>query len=301
MGPETLRPAVTAAWACGVADHVRPGILLISSWLAFAALVTAAGQAHATAPGRPERPVARLEVDLRIDIPLIAGTLAVVVGGRAADLGPDSCRWCERGDLNDLDRWFRDKLRRDDAANLDATVAVATGLLFVGTLGLDALGALSEGGGARSLAVDALIVAESVAVAVALTSVAKAVAGRQRPYALAFPDETFDGAPRPKDENASFFSGHAATVFALTVSSAMVASLRGYRTAPHLWSAGLALASAVSLLRISQDQHYFTDLLAGAVVGASAGVAVPFLHRAGPTVVAVPVGDGYQVCLTVWF
>jgi membrane-associated phospholipid phosphatase len=252
--------------------------------------------ARAIAPGGSERRAARLEVDLRIDIPLIVTSVGVVVGMQVVDLGPDSCRWCERGDLNGLDRWFRDKLRRDDAASLDAVVGATTGLLLLGTLGLDTLGALSEGGGARTLAVDALIVGEAVAVALALTSVSKAVVGRQRPYALALPDDAFDGSPRPKDENASFFSGHAAVAFSLAVSSATVASLRGYRTAPYLWSAGLALASATTLLRIGQDQHYFTDVLAGAIVGASAGVAIPYLHRSAPVgVAAVPLRDGYQV------
>jgi hypothetical protein len=61
----------------------------------------------------------------------------------------------------------------------------------------------------------------------------------------------------------------------------------------------LIVASATTLLRISQDQHYFTDLLAGAIVGAGAGFIIPYLHRAGGPVViaAMPVGDGYQVCV----
>jgi membrane-associated phospholipid phosphatase len=273
---------------------------LVSSFLVCAAMAAAPKWAHATVTKRPERAAARLDIDLRVDVPLLVGSLTTVVGTRVADVGPDVCRWCERGDLNAVDGWFRDKLRAEHSRSLEVAVGATTGLLLLGTLGLDVLGGLSEGGGARTLAVDALIIGETIAVALAFTSISKAVVGRQRPYALTWPDEAFDGSPRPKDENASFFSGHTAVAFSLVASSATVATLRGYRTAPYLWIGGLTLASATALFRISQDEHYFTDLLAGAIVGAGVGVAVPYLHRATPVAVAaVPVGDGYQVCLTV--
>ena len=38
---------------------------------------------------------------------------------------------------------------------------------------------------------------------------------------------------------------------------------------------------ATGYLRIASDRHYFTDVMAGAVVGTAVGVGVPFLFHRG--------------------
>src|SRR5688572_26536909 len=122
---------------------------LVSSFLVYAAMSAAPKAARAAVTRGPERAAARLDIDLRLDLPLLIGSLATVIGTRVADAGPDVCRWCERGDLNALDGWFRDKLRSENNGSLEAAVGATTGVLLLGTLGLDVLGALSDGGGAR--------------------------------------------------------------------------------------------------------------------------------------------------------
>jgi membrane-associated phospholipid phosphatase len=83
------------------------------------------------------------------------------------------------------------------------------------------------------------------------------------------------------------------------VSTATVASMRHYRWAPVIWAVGLLGAATVGYLRIAADQHYFTDVLVGAVAGSSIGFAVPYgLHR-GPSALAVSPVPGGGAMLTV--
>jgi membrane-associated phospholipid phosphatase len=43
-------------------------------------------------------------------------------------------------------------------------------------------------------------------------------------------------------------------------------------------TAGVALSTAVALLKIEAGYHFWTDVAAGALVGASIGTLVPLLH-----------------------
>jgi membrane-associated phospholipid phosphatase len=78
----------------------------------------------------------------------------------------------------------------------------------------------------------------------------------------------------------SFPGGHTASIMAITASTATIATLRGYRLAPLVWIIGSTLAVTSTYLRIAADQHYFTDNVAGAVIGGVVGAGVPLLfHR----------------------
>jgi membrane-associated phospholipid phosphatase len=228
-------------------------------------------------------PVRELAYEPWVDVPVILAGLGVTTAINLVEPEHQACRWCERGSLNTVDRWFRDHLKSGNPAGLSPLVSAATGLTVLGTMGLNAFGAWHTGAGARTAGIDALIVVEAVAVTLAATSAAKIGFYRQRPYALDIPQAQFDAEPRPVDENSSFFSGHTALAFALVTSAGTVASLRGYRLAPLVWAVGVPLATSVLVLRIAQDEHYFTDVATGAAVGAAIGLAVPYLlHRRLP-------------------
>gem|GEM_PF-4625413 len=83
----------------------------------------------------------------------------------------------------------------------------------------------------------------------------------------------------------SFVSGHSSVAFSTVVTASIVATLRGYRVAPLMWSLGLPMAATVAYLRVAADRHYLTDVVAGAGLGTAIGILLPLLlHR--------PHGDG---------
>ena len=83
------------------------------------------------------------------------------------------------------------------------------------------------------------------------------------------------------DSRLSLPSGHTAFAAAASTSLAMAAQLQGSSGAPWLWAAAAAATGTVGALRIAAEKHYFTDVLAGAAIGAGSGIAVPLLHRPG--------------------
>lgn len=98
---------------------------------------------------------------------------------------------------------------------------------------------------------------------------------------LAFPETRPDGSG-----NDSFPSGHTATAFAAAT------SILDRRGAPEGIPA-LALASLVGLARVEADKHHWYDVVAGAAVGAGAGLLLthhkPDQH--GRAAVLLPWGD----------
>lgn len=209
-------------------------------------------------------------------------------------LVPASCRICEgpdnsglpgtggRGSLNAVDAWFHDALTvswREGASTAstvlaDAIVplgAIAGAFAFTGP-------SASDGAGLRA----ALIVAESAAVSSALVQLTKFATARKRPfvrYGHGAPEGAY--AVAGADDRLSLPSGHTALTASVTTSLAMAAQLQGSSAAPWLWGAAAAMTGTVGALRIAAEKHYFTDVLAGAAIGAGCGIAIPLLHRPG--------------------
>lgn len=217
-----------------------------------------------------------LRYDLRVDVPVTAtaGTLWIVSELLKAELAPASCRVCG---TNRLDEAARDALLWDDAATArHASDAVAFGLIPAAA----AANALLAAGGERDGWVDLLVVVQAATIAADLNQLAKFAVGRERPF-VHFGNYPADPARADDpDDDLSFFSGHTTLAFALAAASGTVSSMRGDRSAPWVWGAGVTLAATVGYLRIAGDMHYLTDVLTGAAVGTAVGVGVPWLlHR----------------------
>lgn len=111
------------------------------------------------------------------------------------------------------------------------------------------------------------------------TDVAKVAAGRERPYGL--PCESnpryVSDCNSGRDDNASFWSGHASS--SATLAGLLCARhLRGpelTRTDALLCGLPAAGALATGLLRITADQHFASDVLAGWASGALFGYLLP--------------------------
>lgn len=213
-------------------------------------------------------------------------------------IAPTECRWCE---ANAFDSELR-SLRWSDPQPADvASDVISYGIAPLVAGGLVSFAAIREQR-ASELSIDLVIVAEA-AVAAGLTGEAlRYTTGRERPSAH---ERAADDKPMTshREDNLSFVSGHAAISFALAVASGTVAQLRRRRMAPIIWATGLTLAAATSYLRVAADEHYATDVLAGAALGAGLGLAFPLLHRAregGAPLVAISPARGGAMLVLVW-
>jgi membrane-associated phospholipid phosphatase len=134
-----------------------------------------------------------------------------------------------------------------------------------------------------------LALTEAFAVSLGLDEVAKVYIGRERP---AFYFGRPDAGPRTADAQLSFFSGHSTASFCL---AAFVGRDVGDWLASHpladaapatrLWVGRVlpaatlyGLATVVGVSRIIDQQHYLSDVLVGAAVGATVGNVVYALH-----------------------
>ena len=237
------------------------------------ALALAAALSFARAAGATEPPIP-LHYDLAVDASVTGAALvaALLLAGFESELAPASCRWCVPGPL-DLRLRNATVWANTQAADLVSGV-LANGVIPVSMLGYLVLSAWGAGDVNAGL-VDALLVAEAVALSEVLTQGVKELAGRQRPWATFGPTPGHAGPAA----NVSFYSGHVSFAFSTVAATLTVASLRGYAGAWIAGCAGFAAAAFVGYLRMAADQHYFTDVLAGAAVGGLVGFAIPYLFH----------------------
>jgi membrane-associated phospholipid phosphatase len=222
-----------------------------------------------------------LEYRASLDVPL---TLAGAVGALGPQLlteesGTWACRWCDRDEqgldtLNALDAAARRRWRwadRGRARRWSNNTLILSAVAPAGAF------AAARGGFGDGFGGEMLLVAESSAVALALTQGTKYLFRRERPWAH-FRDPPMSEDVRGSRESVlSFASGHTSLAFAMAVSTGSLASLRDDDGKEWVWATGLACAAATGYLRIAADRHYLTDVLAGAAIGATVGWVVPRL------------------------
>jgi membrane-associated phospholipid phosphatase len=135
----------------------------------------------------------------------------------------------------------------------------------------------------------AVIFAEALLVNGMVTDSTKRIAQRTRPYAYAEPT---GGA----SDRFSFFSGHTSWTATASFAAARIFDLSGDLDGWErlgLYGGATALTAGVGVSRVKAGMHFPTDVLVGALVGASIGIGVPELHRPGGLVFggsAVPGG-----------
>ena len=221
-------------------------------------------------PDPAPAPPPRLTLDV-VPAAVIAGGALAVWGASAlvdAHAGVQHCRWCNPPEL---DRWARTELRWGNPA---AAGHASDALLLTVTLGSTVAVAASAASGGTSrweIVEDLVAFGDALAVSQALTAVAKTTALRLRPDAWAA-----GGASTSTDVH-SFFSGHTSATFAAAAAATQVTRLRGRPAWRWIAVVGFAGAAATGWLRVAADEHWLTDVLAGAAVGTASGVAVPLL------------------------
>jgi len=241
-------------------------------------------------------PPAPIQYDLAVDASVTGGLVAAALALTAlqGELTPAGCRWCVP---DSLDRRLHDAALWGNPGAADQLSGVlANGVIPVSMLGYLGLSAALAGNATEGL-MDTLLVAEAVAASQVLTEIAKEAVARQRPWAYYGPNPGREGWAA----NLSFFSGHTSFTFSTAAATLTVAVLRAYPGAWIAGTAGLAAAAFVGYLRMAANDHYFTDVVGGALVGGVVGFAVPYLfhgRKATEPGAVVPAPGGLAV--TLW-
>ena len=130
----------------------------------------------------------------------------------------------------------------------------------------------------RNIVTLLVMLAESSMWTMGVTSLAKVLAGRPRPFAY---NNAVSMELKMKKSFTSFFSGHTSDAFCNAVFFATVFS-EMHPTSPWrfvVWGGALAVASTTGALRYVAGKHFPSDVLVGAAVGSLFGYMIPFLHR----------------------
>jgi membrane-associated phospholipid phosphatase len=235
----------------------------------------------------------------RVSEYVATGLLAATAFGTLA-IPPSEGRWTT---VNGFDGSARGALRirsdRQREMARDASDLLLT--LMTNHLAVDALLVTWWGHGRGSVAWEiAMIDVEALALNAALNGVVAGLTSRERPYraGCAGPEEQQDRDCRGSKRYRSFFSGHSSTAFTaagLVCSHHARLPLYGGGAPDALaCAASLGTAAAVATLRVVSDQHFATDALTGAAVGALTGLGLPWLlhYRGGAPASDAPRGDG---------
>jgi membrane-associated phospholipid phosphatase len=241
-----------------------------SAWLVAAAAVLSAGHVRADAAPAEWRSTEYYVVNGAVAAGLVGGQLLIRWASAELQAGGDTV-WFP-GDAGLRGQCSPEAANLSDVS-LSLAVALPIGSELAGT------------SGARFVNAE-VVYTQALLVNALLTSAAKAVFRRPRPFSYqkdrrcAF---DFEAA----DMNRSFFSGHSSTAFAAAFSGSLLLSERGFPSWSRsaTWGTELALAGATANLRARAGKHYYSDILVGTLVGAGVGIAVPVLHGAddGPS------------------
>lgn len=178
---------------------------------------------------------------------------------------------CTRGQVNVIDRIAV-------GGHAPRTENTADAFAF-GTMGLMLAAPLVVADDAGEWVNDAQLVLQSMAYAGLLTELSKVAFGRPYPYMYnpaPFPEQNGDGV-----NYASFWSGHTAVPMAAAVCAARLIELRD-PDSPWRWVAwivGPAFALSAGTWQIVASNHFPSDVIVGAGVGAGVGLFVPWVHR----------------------
>lgn len=246
----------------GYAPRMRWAAIAVSS----TCLAAIAPAAHAS-----EERTSVYEINPAIDLPVLGLGLAATTAAFIEVAPPPCLPSCEApADLNAIDRTA---LGRYSTSSL--TVADAIVVTYVA--GPPVWSALDTWDGGAFLE-DAFVHGQTLALTQGLTQIMKFAV--QRPAPLVYDDRVPVDVKEGRDAARAFWSGHTATAFAGATSHAVTYWLRHPRDPWRyvVLATNLAAAAAVGMLKVDAGYHYWSDVGAGALAGASLGVLVPMLH-----------------------
>jgi membrane-associated phospholipid phosphatase len=220
---------------------------------------------------QPAPPLRVYRLNLAVDIPVtVGGGIAVLVRVLMKDkLSRISCSTaspCDTTGLNFIDRGTVGN-SSSHAAN------VASDLTTAFAIAAPPLLDLLDVGWSQAFGEDLMIFAETLAVNTTIHQISNFAVARPRPRTYANDPAYLN----TSEGYLSFYSGHAATVFAALSAASFTLRLR-YGEQVWPWLVTAALGGSVAVERVLAGSHFPSDCAAGALAGLAIGIAVPWLH-----------------------
>lgn len=215
-------------------------------------------------------PTYALDWRMEVAMILIPGLMATGWALQDEQPPPHCAPLCDRHKVNAVDRYA--------AGNWDEGWSLASDVTVAGTavIGIGAL-FIEEGFGAALN--DLVVIGESMLWTNGWAVLANMAARRPRPFMYG------ESAPLGEREDPngglSFISGHVGVAAAVTTSLWSTFRRRDPDGALQWWTlgTGAVLTTVVGLGRVQGGHHFPTDVTFGALLGATMGLIVPYLHE----------------------
>ncbi len=233
------------------------------------------GAPETTANTAPEKPISKTDLpayqlNLAVDLPLLA-TGGLVMVAWVIELEPARCApLCDPEDLNPVDKPVAGFYNKTWSLSSD---------ISLGVLGIGIITTLFVDEGWKNGLNDLVVMLESFAAANSLAIIISSATRRPRP--LVYGEKAPVGERLTYFSSLSFFSGHTAGAFALSL-SLFNTIWRRKPGSPLSWvvlGVGIALSGAIATGRVMGGKHFPTDVLVGAGVGTAMGFAIPAMHK----------------------
>jgi membrane-associated phospholipid phosphatase len=220
------------------------------------------------------------EVNLALDLGLTFGSMVVLYLPRhlvEGTIEPSCGLACDPLDVNWLDRKVVGN--RSEAAGLVSDIGAGTVVALPLLLGaIDTLVTRPEDGW-LGYGKDVLILVETLSFTMGATTTVKLLVQRPRPY-------VYDSTVNDEDKldaysSLSFPSAHTSYSFSMATAYSYL-YMKRHPDSPvviPMWIGTYALASTVAILRTEAGDHFYTDVIAGAVLGIGLGLLIPWLHE----------------------
>ncbi|MBY0472097.1 phosphatase PAP2 family protein [bacterium] len=213
-----------------------------------------------------DRSVYRLSPAIDASVTAAAGAANFVPHALESKIIEPRCP-CDPNEVNALDR----HVIGNNNHFLDSVSNVSEGLAIAVPVLLDAI----DVGPSLVLVEDMTVYFEAIAVSGALTTLAKFTVERPVPRVYAGQDEELARSP---DGYRSFYSGHVSNSFAALTAASITYNLRHPSTI-WPWVITGVFGTSVAIERVAAGRHFYTDVIAAALVGTGVGLLVPWLHR----------------------
>lgn len=244
----------------------------------------------AAAPARADDRLPGYAVDRTVDGPVIVGALAgALLPSLVPTRVPPPADGRPTSELFAFDEGVHANYspRAARLADAGAAVSLAAPLAYLTTA--TGRGAIDDAAGDRLT-----LYTETIALDLALVQLVKHVVQRPRPYTHN-PDPSARAHARAAGDDAaySFYSSHAALAFGAATSGAYLLGASGAdaRARGAAWGLGFATAAFTANLRVRAGEHYYTDVIVGALAGIAIGYGVPAAHASAGAPAAMTGSD----------